>query len=315
MDLKKVCHAELHKNKNYVLNLDLADFFTSINFGRVRGFFIKNKYFQLNPKIATIIAKIACHNNALPQGSPCSPVISNLIGQILDIHLVRLAKKHQCTYTRYADDLTFSTNQKNFPRNLSYKKNEKQSNWLIGTELLDSIINSGFQVNQSKTRMQYKNSRQVVTGLVVNKVVNTKSEYYRYARSMCHSLFTTGIFTLPSPKPDKHESKSPIVNKGIFPNLRQKIRVIIQKIWRVNTNNIAYVKLINNRYKEVQQQGSINQLEGIIRHIFYVKNYRNKYAQRGFRKSRHDGFINPKKDNDKPQYPPLNRNNQYSDES
>ena len=86
-------NASVHKRRRYVLNLDLQDFFPSLNFGRVRGFFIKDKHFELDEKVATVIAQIACHNNELPQGSPCSPVISNLLGRFLDVRLVRFAKK------------------------------------------------------------------------------------------------------------------------------------------------------------------------------------------------------------------------------
>ena len=74
-----VTNALNHRNKRYVFNIDLEDFFPSINFGRVYGFFIKNTHFELDKKIATIIAQIACHNNELPQGGPCSPIISNFI--------------------------------------------------------------------------------------------------------------------------------------------------------------------------------------------------------------------------------------------
>ena len=100
-----VSNAELHRNRRFVFNLDLEDFFGTINFGRVRGFFLKNRTFQLHPKVATILV-IACHNNSLPQGSPCSPVISNLVGHILDVRLCNLASATGCTYTRYADDIT-----------------------------------------------------------------------------------------------------------------------------------------------------------------------------------------------------------------
>jgi RNA-directed DNA polymerase len=74
-----VTNASAHCRRRYVLNLDLKDFFGTINFGRVRGFFIADRNFKLSESVATIIAQIACHENALPQGAPCSPVISNLI--------------------------------------------------------------------------------------------------------------------------------------------------------------------------------------------------------------------------------------------
>jgi RNA-directed DNA polymerase len=79
-----VTNAAPHCGCRYVLNVDLKDFFGTINFGRVRGFFISDQNFRLNEKVATVIAQIACHENALPQGAPCSPIISNLIGHILD---------------------------------------------------------------------------------------------------------------------------------------------------------------------------------------------------------------------------------------
>ena len=111
-------NATLHKRRRYVLNLDLEDFFPSITFGRIRGFFIKDKHFALQEKVATVIAQIACFNNELPQGSPCSPVLSNLIGHLLDTRLARFARLYKCTYSRYADDITFSTSRKDFPAEL-----------------------------------------------------------------------------------------------------------------------------------------------------------------------------------------------------
>ncbi len=193
-------NASLHKNRRYVLNLDLEDFFPSLNFGRVRGFFIKDKRFELNEKVATVIAQIACHKNELPQGSPCSPIISNLLGHLLDVRLVRFARKYNCTYSRYADDITFSTNLKDFPDALAKPISGKVSYWQLGSSLVKQIQRAGFKVNNDKTRMQWRGSRQMTTGLIVNKKVNIRSEYYRTTRAICNRLFSTGKYYISDPE-------------------------------------------------------------------------------------------------------------------
>ncbi|WP_134727294.1 retron Ec67 family RNA-directed DNA polymerase/endonuclease [Paracoccus luteus] len=190
-----ISNAEVHKRRRFVFNLDLEDFFGTINFGRVRGFFINDQMFSLEPKVATIIAQIACHDNALPQGSPCSPVISNLIGNILDSRLLALARDAHCTYTRYADDLTFSTNEKLFPTEVAV--NLHGAEWQVGVKLKKAIEKTGFSINPTKTRMSFRRSRQTVTGLVVNDKANINQDYYRAARAMCHSLFRTGCYFKP----------------------------------------------------------------------------------------------------------------------
>lgn len=119
-DLDIATNAAPHVRRRWVFNIDLEDFFPSINFGRVRGYFIKNRHFALDETSATIIAQICCWNNELPQGAPTSPVISNLIASNLDISLNRFARRNRCTYTRYADDITFSTNKNTFQRRLQY---------------------------------------------------------------------------------------------------------------------------------------------------------------------------------------------------
>lgn len=187
-----ITNAMMHLGQKNVLNIDLKDFFDSFNFGRVRGFFIKNKNFKLDSHIATVIAQIACYDNKLPQGGPCSPVITNLITHALDIRLAALAEKYSCIYTRYADDLTFSTREKVFPEKIARLDNGK---YAAGKKLKSEISRSGFSINDKKTRVQFKDSRQDVTGLVVNRKPNVKKEYWRTAKSQCHSLFRTGSFT------------------------------------------------------------------------------------------------------------------------
>ena len=78
-----ITNARIHRNKRLVVNIDLKDFFPSFHFGRVRGFFEKNKYFLLSREVSTIIAQLTCYKGSLPQGAPTSPIITNLICQIL----------------------------------------------------------------------------------------------------------------------------------------------------------------------------------------------------------------------------------------
>lgn len=189
-----ITNARQHKRRRYVLNIDLKDFFQTLNFGRVRGFFIHNNAFKLNEKIATIIAQIACFENALPQGSPCSPIISDLLAHLLDVRLAQLAKKNRLTFSRYADDITFSTSQREFPVSLAKPSMLGHPLWEPGNDLTNAILTAGFTINPAKTRMQLKMSRQLVTGLTVNTKVNTRPEYYRLARAMCSSLFKTGSY-------------------------------------------------------------------------------------------------------------------------
>ena len=188
-------NAKLHKNKRWVLNFDIHDFFGNINYGRVRGILIKDRNFQLDPKVATLIAQIACYKNTLPQGSPVSPILSNIVTRPLDLRLIRLAKKYGFIYSRYADDITFSSNKKDLQLKLaSISENNK---WKISSEISNLLEESDFKINHEKTRLQYNKNRQTVTGLVVNKRINVPREYRKTIRSMVHKLVTTGSFSIP----------------------------------------------------------------------------------------------------------------------
>lgn len=204
-----VTNADVHRRRRYVLNLDLEDFFGSINFGRVRGFFIGDTRFALPPAVATVIAQIACHDNALPQGSPCSPVISNLIGHILDVRLARLTKTHRVRVTRYVDDISISTNEKTFPAALAAQVGTTRR-WTLGEPLIQTIQRAGFAVNHAKTRMQVRGSRQLATGLIVNDIVNAPIEHVRATRAMCASLFRTGAYHHPTAPSEAITERGPL---------------------------------------------------------------------------------------------------------
>ena len=192
-----ISNARQHRHRRWVFNLDLEGFFPSINFGRVRGFFLKNRDFELNQDVATVLAQIACHQHSLPQGSPCSPVISNLVAHLLDMRLVQLASATGCTYSRYADDLTFSTSKRDFPQEIAVPSaavGVASNLWLPGARLEALVLSTGFQINVQKTHLMYRASRQNVTGLVVNEKINVRWEYRHNVRAMVHNLTRTGLF-------------------------------------------------------------------------------------------------------------------------
>ena len=146
-------------------------------------------------------------------------MISNLIGHVLDIHLTKLASAEGCTYSRYADDLTFSTSKPEFPQKIARRLKGVGQQWEVGAELQEIVTSSGFKINPEKTRMQYPTARQDVTGLVVNSKVNIRSEYRRGVRAMAHRLFTTGRFQRIQMVADAKGSLAAVEKEGTLPQL------------------------------------------------------------------------------------------------
>lgn len=151
-----------HTKKELVINIDLKDFFPSIGYNEVYKVF---KYIGYTESVSKLLTNL-CTNpyNVLPQGSPASPVLSNLVSLKLDKRLGCLAKKIGADYTRYADDITFSG-----------KKSIKKY-----IEVIKKIISEeGYTINEEKFRLQYYYQRQEVTGLVVNNGVTVPERYIK----------------------------------------------------------------------------------------------------------------------------------------
>ena len=180
-----VTNAESHLDKKFVFNLDLKDYFSSIHFGRVRNLFSSNP-FNFSKSIATVLAQICCYENRLPQGAPTSPIVANMISFKLDSQLQRLAKLTNSTYTRYADDITFSFTCKKsrLPREIVILEDEAAR---PGTALTQIIESNGFRINYDKVRLGGKLNRMEVTGLTVNQFPNVKRSYIKQIGSMLHA--------------------------------------------------------------------------------------------------------------------------------
>jgi RNA-directed DNA polymerase len=82
---------------------------------------------------------------------------------------------------------------RDFPPALAFPVPGVTGGWQLGVELREKIEHSGFKINDKKTRMQFRGSRQVTTGLIVNEKVNIRQEYWRTVRQMCHTLFAMKI--------------------------------------------------------------------------------------------------------------------------
>ncbi len=176
-----VDNAQKHVDHHYVLNMDLKDFFHSFDRNRVKmGFMFEP--FNLNgdkEPLAFLLASLCTHpfeidgevKTVLPQGSPTSPTITNILCKKLDRRLTGLANRFGATYTRYADDITFSS-----PHNIY---NDEAFN-----KELKRIIEEDqkLEVNPKKTRLQKSVYRQEVTGLIVNDKVNVRRRYVKQIR-------------------------------------------------------------------------------------------------------------------------------------
>lgn len=169
-----VTHAKQHTGKNYVYTIDIKDFFPSITRNRVFGM-LQAYPINASQPVARYLANLTCHNGCLPQGAPTSPILSNLLCRRLDSRLFKWARQNGYTYSRYADDLTFSTNNDSFPdRDIAF---------------IDDIIrDEGFEVNDDKRRLQPYYKRQMVTGLVVNEKVNLPREKLRGLRALLRNI-------------------------------------------------------------------------------------------------------------------------------
>lgn len=189
-----VDNAKVHVGNHHVYSLDLKDFFHSFDRNRVKMGFIYEP-FCLNgdrEPLAFLLASLCTHpfevngkiKNVLPQGSPTSPTITNILCKKLDRRLTGLANRFGAKYTRYADDITFSS-----PHNI-YKHEDfiKELERIISEDNLRKIngkrieIGPKLNINTDKTHLQKSVHRQEVTGLIVNEKVNVKQRYIKQIR-------------------------------------------------------------------------------------------------------------------------------------
>lgn len=163
-----VTNASCHVGKKEILCLDIADFFPSIKLNKVKNIFIKLGYTE---EVALRLGKLCTYTPEmsqeyeLPQGAPTSPALANIEFDKIDDKLLAYADENQLVYTRYADDLTFSTDSENIEKHINHVK--------------DIITESGFLINENKTHVMKDNYRKLVTGLIVNEKVKIPKRFKR----------------------------------------------------------------------------------------------------------------------------------------
>lgn len=223
-------NAQPHAGHRFLLNLDLRDFFPSTSIGRVVAV-LQLQPFGLAKEAAYLIANLCCDQGCLPQGAPTSPLLTNVVCQRLDRLLHQLASRHRCTYTRYADDLTFSSNRPVFRERFHQ-------------ELNDIIAAEGYQQNEQKQHLQTPDSRQQVTGIVVNERPNVPREYIRKIRAMLHNWETKG-----------YEATAATLRKYYYEDSGSTLRKErIPKLERVLAGKIAYLGMVRSKEDIVYSQ-------------------------------------------------------------
>ena len=189
-----VTNAKRHVDRKFVLNIDLRDFFGSITRERIFGRLTSAPY-DFDTRVANAVASLATNATAtLPQGSPCSPVISNMVAAQMDSDLAQFSASQYCLYTRYADDITISTKRDSLsPQIARYPSSRGTGQVILGDRLLDILEGHNFRINRFKTRLQSHWTRQMCTGLIVNgKDVSVPRAYVRRLRSLLHHWAKNG---------------------------------------------------------------------------------------------------------------------------
>lgn len=173
-----VTHAKAHAGKRWVYVVDIQDFFPSLTRNRIFGM-LRAKPFEASEPVARYLANLVTHEGALPQGAPTSPILANLLCRRMDARLFKWAREGGYQYTRYADDLAFSTNR------VEFSEEDRQ-------RIIEIVEDEGFQVHPEKRKLMPWYGRQLVTGLVVNRKPNVPREYVRGLRALLFNVKTFG---------------------------------------------------------------------------------------------------------------------------
>ncbi|GAA0274491.1 retron St85 family RNA-directed DNA polymerase [Muricomes sp. OA1] len=173
--------AEKHKNNLYVLKLDLKNFYPSIKREKVYYAFLNIGY---NADVSNMLTNICVVDDELPQGAVTSPYLANLICRKLDLRIAGYCNKRNIVYTRYADDLAFSCDDRELLRKI-YGMVKK------------IVEDEGFCLNPKKTVFMTPKNHKEVLGVTINdSLLKAPKEIKRSIRAMIHYEVATGDYTM-----------------------------------------------------------------------------------------------------------------------
>lgn len=174
--LSLVDNATPHINKKVILKLDIKDFFPSIDFLKVyKKAFPRNMYPEA---VASLLTNLTTYNNFLPQGTPTSSYISNLVLRSFDIKVGNFCEDRNISYTRYCDDMTFSGN---------FDTKE------VITFVKNALLKEGFILNKQKIKIIKPNKAQIVTGIVCNEKLSIPRPYKKAIRQSMYYINKYGL--------------------------------------------------------------------------------------------------------------------------
>lgn len=261
-------NARMHTNQNYVFNIDLKDFFPSIDQARVWKR-LQLAPFNFNAKISGVIAGFCAIKSlrysdsspfsecfVLPQGAPTSPLLTNAICDKLDRRLHGLAKRFGLHYSRYADDITFSSMHNVYHLNSDFRK-----------ELERIITDQGFAINKKKTRLAHCSTRQEVTGLTVGSKINVARKYVKDIRAILHIWEKYGLNAAFATFYPRYKSEKCQLHRG-EPNLLNVIsgKLCYLKMVKGDTDPV-YVKL-NTQFLRLTQNEVTSEQPKNIDYLF-----------------------------------------------
>jgi len=154
-------NATAHSGSRFFLKIDFVDFFPSIRISDVIPLVQKLRPrlpFELDAADVSFVGKIATRHGRLTIGAPCSPVISNAVMYLFDQEMSSLAVRFDCRYTRYADDIAFSTSRPSALQNLLAEVRA----------YLEQVTAPSLRINEKKLSFNSKKRRVIITGLTVN---------------------------------------------------------------------------------------------------------------------------------------------------